>query len=51
MLEDKENILIGKQKEIQDEQVKIEEMKKEQIENLEKIAGFSKNQANICCNF
>ena len=45
MLEDKENILIGKQKEIQDEQVKIEEMKKEQIENLEKIAGFSKNQA------
>lgn len=45
MLEDKENNLINKQKEIQNEQVKLEEMKKEQIDLLEKIAGFSKNQA------
>lgn len=45
MLEEKENNLINKQKEIQNEQVKVEEIKKQQIENLEKIAGFSKNQA------
>ncbi len=45
MLEEKENNLINKQKEIQNEQVKVEEIKKEQIELLEKIAGFSKNQA------
>lgn len=45
MLEEKENNLINKQKEIQNEQVKVEELKKEQIEMLEKIAGFSKNQA------
>ena len=45
MLEEKENNLINKQKEIQNEQVKVEEIKKEQIDLLEKIAGFSKNQA------
>lgn len=45
MLEDKENNLINKQKSIQDEQVKVEEIKKEQVELLEKIAGYSKNQA------
>ena len=45
MLEEKENNLINKQKEIQNEQVKVEDLKKEQIEMLEKIAGFSKNQA------
>jgi ribonuclease Y len=45
MLEEKENILINKQKDIQAEQVKVEEIKKEQIDLLEKIAGFSKNQA------
>ncbi|MCI9232973.1 MAG: ribonuclease Y [Bacilli bacterium] len=45
MLEEKENNLINKQKEIQNEQVKVEDLKKEQIELLEKIAGFSKNQA------
>lgn len=45
MLEEKENILIDKQKDIQNEQVKIEEIKKEQVELLEKISGFSKNEA------
>ncbi len=45
MLEEKENALINKQKNIQEEQVKVEEIKKEQIELLEKIAGYSKNQA------
>jgi len=44
-LEQKEQNLIEKQNEIQSEQVKIEEIKKEQVELLEKIAGFSKNQA------
>ena len=45
MLEEKEENLLTKQKEIQDEMSKVEDIKKEQIEQLEKIAGFSKNQA------
>lgn len=45
MLEEKENNLINKQKSIQEEQVRVEEIKKEQVELLEKIAGYSKNQA------
>ncbi len=45
MLEEKENSLVQKQKSIQEEQGKVEEIKKEQIELLEKIAGLSKNQA------
>ena len=45
MLEDKENNLIEKQKDIQKEQAKVEEIKKEQIDLLEKIAGYSKNEA------
>jgi len=45
MLEEKEMILIEKQKDIQNEQVKVEEIKKEQVELLEKISGFSKNEA------
>lgn len=45
MLEDKENALINKQKDIQTEQGKIEEIKKEQLELLQKISGFSKNDA------
>lgn len=45
MLEEKENGLINKQKDIQNEQVKVEELKKEQIDLLQKIAGFSKNEA------
>ena len=45
MLEEKENNLINKQKDIQKEQVEVENIKKEQVELLEKIAGYSKNQA------
>ena len=44
-LEQKEQNLIEKQNEIQAEQVKIEGIKKEQVDLLEKIAGFTKNQA------
>jgi len=45
MLEERENNLINKQKSIQEEQNKIEEIMKEQVSLLEKIAGYSKNQA------
>ena len=45
MLEEKENKLINKQKSIQEEQVKIEDIKKQQVDLLEKIAGYSKNEA------
>lgn len=45
MLEEKENNLIGRQKDIQKEQDKVEQIKKDQIDLLEKIAGFSKEQA------
>ncbi len=44
-LEQKEHSLVEKQNEIQAEQARIEEIKKEQVDLLEKIAGFSKNQA------
>lgn len=46
MLEDKENNLIDRQKLIQQEQENVEKIKKEQIEMLEKIAGFSKTDAH-----
>ena len=46
MLEDKENNLIDRQKLIQQEQENVEKIKKEQIEMLEKIAGFSKSDAH-----
>src|SRR5574344_2062520 len=45
MLEEKENNIINKQRDIQKEQVKIEEIKKQQVDLLEKIAGYSKNEA------
>ncbi|MDD2180762.1 MAG: ribonuclease Y [Bacilli bacterium] len=45
MLEERENNLIEKQKEVQMEQMEIEEIKKQQIQELEKIASFSKNEA------
>lgn len=45
MLEDKENNLIEKQKDIQNKQVEIEKLKNEEIELLEKIAGYSKKEA------
>lgn len=45
MLEEKENNLINKQKDIQKEQVKVDEIKEQQIKELENIAGLSKKQA------
>ena len=45
MLDEKENNLIKKQKDIQKEQEKVEDIKKEQIDLLEKIAGYSKQEA------
>ena len=45
MLEDKENSLIEKQKDIQNQQVELEEKKNEQIKLLEKISGYSKEEA------
>lgn len=45
LLEEKENNLINKQKDIQTEQARVEEIKKEQVELLEKIAGYSKKEA------
>ena len=45
MLEEKENLLINKQKEIQLEQAKVEDIKNQQIQELEKIAGLTKKQA------
>lgn len=45
LLEEKENNLINKQKILDEDKVKIEELKKEQIKELEKIAGYSEKQA------
>lgn len=44
-LEEKENNLINKQNVIQDEEAKVEEIKKQQLELLEKIACYSKEEA------
>ncbi|MBR1377142.1 MAG: ribonuclease Y [Bacilli bacterium] len=44
-LDERENNLVDKQKEIQDEKAKIEDIKNEQVELLEKIAGYSKKEA------
>lgn len=45
MLEERENNLVNKQRDIQKEQDKVEEIKKQQVDLLEKIAGYSKNEA------
>ena len=45
MLEEKENNLINKQKDVQKEQEEVEKVKQEQVALLEKIAGYSKEQA------
>lgn len=45
LLDEKEMSISKKQKEIQDELVEVENLKKTQIKELEKIAGFSKNEA------
>ena len=44
-LEEKENNLINKQNVIQDEEAKVEEIKRQQSELLEKIACYSKEEA------
>ena len=44
-LDEKESNLVDKQKEIQVELASIEDIKKEQVELLEKIAGYSKKEA------
>ena len=44
-LEDRENNLIKKQEEIQEIKEKMEEIKREQLEELERISGFTKEQA------
>lgn len=44
-LEERENKLSEKQEEIQNEKSKVEEIKKEQLDLLEKISGFSKSKA------
>ena len=44
-LEEKENNLINKQNVIQDEEAKVEEIKKQQLEVLEKIACYTKDEA------
>ena len=44
-LDERDNKLSKKQEEIQDEKSKVEEIKKEQLDLLEKISGFSKTKA------
>ena len=44
-LEERENNLIKKQDEIQETKEKMEEIKREQLEELERISGFTKEQA------
>ena len=44
-LEERENNLLNKQKEIQEEKDKMEEIKKQQLDELEKISKYTKEQA------
>ena len=44
-LEEKENNLINKQNVIQDEEAKVEEIKKQQLDMLEKISCYTKEEA------
>ena len=46
MLEERDNSLILKQKEIQKAEEEMEEIRKKQLELLEKISGFSKEKAH-----
>ena len=45
-LDDKENNLLAKQKEIQEKELKMDELMKKELEELEKIAKFSKEKAH-----
>ncbi len=44
-IEQKENNLKQKQKELQDKEVKVEELLKQELEELEKVANYSKEKA------
>ncbi|MBQ9834235.1 MAG: ribonuclease Y [Bacilli bacterium] len=46
ILEEKENNLLDKQKSLQEKEVKVEELLKKELEELEKIAKFSKEKAH-----
>ena len=46
LLDQKDNNLINKQKELQDKEAKMDEMLKSEMEQLEKIAKFSKEKAH-----
>ena len=46
ILEEKENNLLEKQKSLQEKEVKVEELLKKELEELEKIAKFSKEKAH-----
>ena len=45
-LDEKENNLLAKQKEIQEKELKMDELLKQELNELEKIAKFSKEKAN-----
>lgn len=45
LLDKKENELQNKQNDIQDEKIKVEEIKKQQLDMLEEISGYSKEKA------
>ena len=45
-LEERENNLLNKQKEIQEEKDKMEEIKKQQLDELERISKYTKEQAH-----
>ncbi len=45
LLEERENNLVNKQKDLLVEQDKVDEIKKQQLELLEKISGYSKDEA------
>ena len=45
-LEEKENNLLAKQKEMQDKELKLDELMKQELEELEKVAKFSKEKAH-----
>ena len=45
-LDEKENNLLAKQKEIQEKELKMDELLKQELEELEKIAKFSKEKAH-----
>jgi len=46
IIEEKENNLLTKQKEMQEKEFKMDELLKQELENLEKIAKFSKEKAH-----